>query len=163
MHFKIAFFGILLVLLPGLSTTASISTLSYEYRDLLEKVYRLEDNLKSAIRGLSVPQKYILDIFLGLQGQIDPFSANYNEPMEERDFDECAKDFDAFLAPVTNLLANLFIIECSNGDGNICRNGTLPRLPWQTWATACECVRELCSLQIIYLLGYKMHFSYLEN
>lgn len=55
-------------------------------------------------------------------------------------YGECSKDLDAFLQPLTNPLANILLPECNSisVSNTSCRNGTLPRIPWQPWATKCE-------------------------
>ena len=46
---------------------------------------------------------------------------------EEELYEECALDYDSFVAPITNPLANAILDNCSDvSPGEPCKNGTLP-------------------------------------
>ena len=72
------------------------------------------------------------------------------ELLEETLYEECAKDYDSFVAPITNPLTNVMVPECDGTDSAkvpSCRNETLPDVPQyrqgrRSKYTQCDCLAD---------------------
>ena len=73
-------------------------------------------------------------------GDIGTSQRDLPESHEEEAYEGCVKDYDSFVAPITNALSNVILEECEEGGRTAapCRNGTLPTVPQHEWGARCE-------------------------
>ena len=58
---------------------------------------------------------------------------------EEDLYEECWRDYESFIAPITTPLSSMLLEECEEVGASVpCRNGTLPPVPRQDWAPRSE-------------------------
>lgn len=63
----------------------------------------------------------------------------------EMEYEECAKDYDSFVTPITNPLANLLLPECEEvNEGEPCRNETLPQVQQHVGGRRSEYYARFC-------------------
>lgn len=152
---------------------------------LLRVVYIPEQSpMKHILRGVDIPDLYEINQVLNYDGFWNEINANperYSRmfadyvarqyqrqdlramklmSQEEQEYQECAKDYDSFIAPITNLLSQILFNPCDEEEGGSplpCINGTLPS--FKMYRDGWKSELPFCSLISFFFFNHEsIHF-----